>query len=376
MELLSLRSPFVLCLSFLFLITSKLALAANTYISQDDVAVLVKPNGKQAAIWPKGTTFTGTALDEYWIEISGVVAEGMWQPLDLHRYVATTAAITLKPNKQHGSKTIIYKALTGSNGQAKTYRVVGDTIAYLSKPDSKSTSTETELEYETWINSKEFTSAYQDAEYIKATGNISELGWQPFAQPRWIRKPAPLQDITLPKPFTRNSEAVRIALVDKSSFHLVLYEVVGDKVEKLMKTPVALGYDKCLPAEKGGQCYYTPEGQFTIDFKLFDPSGIQWCIPQKMRGEFKEQLARGENCWRGIMGRHALHFGDSLFLHGTSNPSSIGSKTTHGCVRLRNADIDIVYRLMTKGDKVVVSATPDSIDLVELAKQTKASKAA
>ena len=86
-----------------------------------------------------------------------------------------------------------------------------------------------------------------------------------------------------------------------------------------------------------------------------------------MRGEFKEKLARGENCWRGIMGRHALHFGDSLFLHGTSNPSSIGSRTTHGCVRLRNADIDIIYRLMKEGDKVIVSADPGSLDLVKLA---------
>ena len=350
------------------LIFSVFANAAKTFITKQEVTILVAPNGEQATTWPVDTTFTGTELDEYWVEISGVVSEGMWQPLELHRYIAISDAISVKPNKQQGSKTVIYQALKGGNNKAKTYRVVGDTIAYLAKPESIATpKSNPRIEYETWIDSKEFTSAYEDAEFIKATGNISDLGWQAFDTPRWIRKPAQVQDITLPRPFSRKQDSVRLAIIDKSDFHLVLYEVIGDKVTKIMKTPVALGYDKCLPAEKGGQCYYTPEGEFEIDFKLFDPSGIQWCVPPKMRGEFKEKLARGENCWRGIMGRHALHFGDSLFLHGTSNPSSIGSRTTHGCVRLRNADIDIIYRLMKEGDKVIVSADPDSLDLVKLA---------
>lgn len=365
LEVMSLRTPKWLIVSGILLFFSGLVNAASTYISKQQIEILVKPNGERHTLWPKGTTFTGTALDSYWLEVSGVVSEGMWQPLELHRYVALSAAIKEKPNKQSGSKTIVYKALEGGTSKAKTYRVVGDTIAYLTKPNGK-----TQLEYETWIDSKEFTSAYQDAEFIKATGNISDNGWSAFEQPRWIRKPAKIQDITLPKPFVRAGDSVRIAVVDKSSFHLVLYEVNGEKVEKIMKTPVALGYDRCLPAEKGGQCYYTPEGEFNIDFKLFDPMGIQWCVPPKMRGEFKEKLARGENCWRGIMGRHALHFGDSLFLHGTSNPSSIGSRTTHGCVRLRNSDIDMIYRLMEKGDKVVVTADPASLNLAKIAQQS------
>ena len=342
--------------------------AAQTYITKQSTDVLERPNGDVITSWPIETTFTGTQLDDFWIEISGVVSEGMWQPLELHRYVANSPNIAVKPNKQQGSKTIIYKALSGGSNKAKTYRVVGDTIAYLTKPDSN-----TLPEYETWINSKEFTSGYQDAEYIKATGNISDQGWQAFDVPRWIRKPAKLQDITQPRQFARQEGSLRVAVVDKSSFHLTLYEVMGERVEKIMKTPVALGYDKCLPAEKGGQCYYTPEGEFDIDFKLFDPAGIQWCVPPKMRGEFKEKLARGENCWRGIMGRHALHFGNSLFLHGTSNPSSIGSKTTHGCVRLRNADIDIIYRLMDKGDKVVVTESPETINFIALTQQVNES---
>ena len=171
------------------LIFSVFANAAKTFITKQEVIILVAPNGEQATTWPVDTTFTGTELDEYWVEISGVVSEGMWQPLELHRYIAISDAIAVKPNKQQGSKTVIYQALKGGNNKAKTYRVVGDTIAYLAKPESIATpKSNPRIEYETWIDSKEFTSAYEDAEFIKATGNISDLGWQAFDTPRWIRK--------------------------------------------------------------------------------------------------------------------------------------------------------------------------------------------
>jgi len=56
-----------------------------------------------------------------------------------------------------------------------------------------------------------------------------------------------------------------------------------------------------------------------------------------------------------------------LFLHGTSNPNSIGSRSTHGCVRLRNNDISLLYRLLQKGDSVLISEQPEEFDLVALA---------
>jgi hypothetical protein len=127
-----------------------------------------------------------------------------------------------------------------------------------------------------------------------------------------------------------------------------------------------------LSAAKGGKCYYTSEGEYEIEFKLFDADGIEWCVPKKMEAEFKEKIARGERCWRGIMGKHALHFGNSLFLHGTSNPRSIGSRSTHGCVRLRNSDITVLYRLLSNGDKVLISETPEEFDLIAMAEAPSA----
>ena len=221
-----------------------------------------------------------------------------------------------------------------------------------------------------WAEGHTFTSNYQNNQVIRATGHFPDGQWQPLEQETWLVKPLRLQDRTRPMEFVRPDGAQRFAVIDKVNFEVVVYEVVDGEQSKLVKAPVALGYDRCLSAAKGGKCYYTPEGEYEIEFKLFDADGIRWCVPKKMEAEFKEKLARGERCWRGIMGNHALHFGDSLFLHGTSNPGSIGSRSTHGCVRLRNNDIGLIYRLLQQGDKVLISEQPEQFDLIAMADET------
>jgi lipoprotein-anchoring transpeptidase ErfK/SrfK len=39
-------------------------------------------------------------------------------------------------------------------------------------------------------------------------------------------------------------------------------------------------------------------------------------------------------------------------LHGTNVPSSIGKNASHGCIRLRNADIEQLFKLVAIGDQV------------------------
>jgi hypothetical protein len=41
----------------------------------------------------------------------------------------------------------------------------------------------------------------------------------------------------------------------------------------------------------------------------------------------------------GQLGHYALDLGDGFLIHGTQDPHSIGSATTHGCIRLGDADI-------------------------------------
>jgi len=48
-------------------------------------------------------------------------------------------------------------------------------------------------------------------------------------------------------------------------------------------------------------------------------------------------------------------------IHGTSDPSSIGYAKSHGCIRLRNADVERLYERLRPGDVVELHAerTPE-----------------
>jgi lipoprotein-anchoring transpeptidase ErfK/SrfK len=58
--------------------------------------------------------------------------------------------------------------------------------------------------------------------------------------------------------------------------------------------------------------------------------------------------------YAGVLGTHRLNLGDGYALHGTDAPSSIGRAVSHGCVRLRNEDIDYLYSMVATGTPVYI----------------------
>ena len=58
--------------------------------------------------------------------------------------------------------------------------------------------------------------------------------------------------------------------------------------------------------------------------------------------------------YRGTLGGHRLDLGDGYALHGTDEPKSVGEATSHGCVRLRNEDIDYLYGIVPVGTPVYI----------------------
>ncbi len=58
--------------------------------------------------------------------------------------------------------------------------------------------------------------------------------------------------------------------------------------------------------------------------------------------------------YKGVLGTRRLLLGDGYALHGTNNPSSIGQAVSHGCVRLRNEDIEKLYEMVDVGTPVYI----------------------
>jgi lipoprotein-anchoring transpeptidase ErfK/SrfK len=58
--------------------------------------------------------------------------------------------------------------------------------------------------------------------------------------------------------------------------------------------------------------------------------------------------------YKGVLGTHRLVLGDGYGIHGTDVPSSIGQSASHGCVRLRNEDIETLYQMVPIGTPVYI----------------------
>jgi hypothetical protein len=56
----------------------------------------------------------------------------------------------------------------------------------------------------------------------------------------------------------------------------------------------------------------------------------------------------------GELGKYRLNMGDGFLLHGTPYKESIGMAATHGCVRLRDEDIEWLYDHVPVGTKVYI----------------------
>lgn len=56
----------------------------------------------------------------------------------------------------------------------------------------------------------------------------------------------------------------------------------------------------------------------------------------------------------GVLGTRRLKLGDGYGLHGTNQPETIGRAVSHGCVRLRNEDIEKLYEMVPVGTPVFI----------------------
>jgi lipoprotein-anchoring transpeptidase ErfK/SrfK len=116
--------------------------------------------------------------------------------------------------------------------------------------------------------------------------------------------------------------------VDKSQNILVLKN--GNDVVKIYQVST-------------GEHNNTPTGTFTITNKLVNPV---WYKAGAIIPPESPQNVLGSR-WLGF---DLLGYG----IHGTVDPESIGRQVTAGCVRMRNADVEELYSLVSTGTQVVI----------------------
>lgn len=127
-------------------------------------------------------------------------------------------------------------------------------------------------------------------------------------------------------PASDNPEPVRRIVISIPDRKLALLE--GDRIVKVWNTAV------------GTESTPSPAGTYTIINRVLNPSYYRdgKVIPPGAANPVGTR-------WLGLS---LKGFG----IHGTNNPGSIGRKASHGCIRMRNRDVEELFDMVKTGDVV------------------------
>ncbi|MCG3120837.1 MAG: hypothetical protein ALAOOOJD_03732 [bacterium] len=100
--------------------------------------------------------------------------------------------------------------------------------------------------------------------------------------------------------------------------------------------------------------FFTPRGMFQIRGKREYPvwKKPDWAFVEE--GLPIPSPNAPERFEYGVLGEYALELGDGYLIHGTLYTRMLGMPVTHGCVRLGDEDLRIVYKNLQFGSKVFI----------------------
>jgi lipoprotein-anchoring transpeptidase ErfK/SrfK len=105
----------------------------------------------------------------------------------------------------------------------------------------------------------------------------------------------------------------------------------------------------------------TPTGRFRVAEKIGGdtPSGtvFQSRVPLKPDDPLPptEDLVMSRILWLDGLEEHNANTRDRfIYIHGTKHEDKIGTPASHGCVRMRNADVVELFDLVDEGAQVII----------------------
>ena len=126
--------------------------------------------------------------------------------------------------------------------------------------------------------------------------------------------------------------------IDQSSFRLRLFK--------------RLKFSKGYGVAVGQPAYPTPNGRFALQSKQVNPT---WTAPNSpWAGEMGGQSVAGgapdnplKARWMGVSG--------AVGIHGTGEPWSIGTRASHGCIRMTVPDVIDLFDRVSVGTPVLIA---------------------
>ncbi len=111
-----------------------------------------------------------------------------------------------------------------------------------------------------------------------------------------------------------------------------------------------------FPVGVGDEGKDTPVGSYAVIDKIVNPS---WYVPESIRRDRPELPRVVPPGPDNPMGGYALRLSlKTIFIHGTDKPWGIGTRSSHGCLRLFPEDIERLFAMIGRGTKVTIVNQP------------------
>ncbi|MBI4824690.1 MAG: L,D-transpeptidase [Nitrospirae bacterium] len=107
------------------------------------------------------------------------------------------------------------------------------------------------------------------------------------------------------------------------------------------------------PSGKRRWVFDTPRGMYSVKSKVTDPNWIKpdWAFIEEGEGIPKRFKDRVEE---NVLGDYALGFGNGYFIHGTLYTRLLGRNVTHGCIRVGDEDLRVIFNISSIGTKIFI----------------------
>ncbi len=140
-------------------------------------------------------------------------------------------------------------------------------------------------------------------------------------------------------------------VINSTSNEFKLYK--GDKLVKSDKCSTG-SYILLKNGENEQWMFKTPKGEFRIQGKTTSPV---WKKPDWAFVEEGKPVPSSNHSSRfeyGVLGDYALSLGHGYLIHGTLYQRFLGLPVTHGCIRLNDENLELVYHSLQVGSKVYI----------------------
>lgn len=100
--------------------------------------------------------------------------------------------------------------------------------------------------------------------------------------------------------------------------------------------------------------FKTPKGKYRILGKTTNPvwKKPDWAFVEE--GLPIPPMGHPSRYEYGVLGDYSLAIGDGYLIHGTLYKRFLGMPVTHGCVRLNDEDLEVIYNTLSIGSKVYI----------------------